>query len=80
MILHFREPKNDENEIERRELLENLNKTKKDLEQARASFNYVVAPELIEACVYEINSLQARYNYLLKLLREKELDASKILK
>lgn len=29
-------------------------------------FNHVTAPELVEASIYEINSLQARYNYLLR--------------
>ena len=29
-------------------------------------FNHVTDPELVEASIYEINSLQARYNYLLR--------------
>jgi len=33
-------------------------------------FNYVSDPELVEASVYEINSLKARYNYLIRQAKE----------
>ena len=34
-------------------------------------FNHVTDPELVEASIYEINSLQARYNYLLRQIKER---------
>jgi hypothetical protein len=37
-------------------------------------FGQAIEPEIIEACVYEINALQARYAYYLRLAREMGLD------
>ena len=39
-------------------------------------FNHVTDPELVEASIYEINSLQARYNYLLRRAKVEVLVAS----
>ena len=44
------------------------------LAQAYQGFNAVRDPDLIESYVYEINSLQSRYSYLLR--RMKELDGA----
>ena len=33
-------------------------------------FNYVCEAELVESSVYEIKSLQARYSYLLRAVKE----------
>lgn len=40
------------------------------LKNAYEKFNYVSEPELVEACVYEISALKARYNYLLRCIKE----------
>ena len=32
-------------------------------------FNHVTDPELVDSSIYEINSLQARYNYLLRRIK-----------
>ena len=61
-----------EDDLEKQDLLEAMKENRDDLKQARAYFNHVREPELIEASVYEINSLQARYAYLLRRLREQE--------
>lgn len=50
-----------------------LCETGRRLQQAYDAFNLVSDPDLIEAWVYEINALQARYTYLLK--RRKALGA-----
>lgn len=34
-------------------------------------FNFTSDPDLIESCVYEISSLQCRYNYLLRRVKER---------
>ena len=60
-------PKTDD---EQTELLNALEKTRFALESARISFDNASEPELVDATVYEINSLQARYNYLLRRARE----------
>jgi len=60
----------DENADERSELMEALAVTRTALEGARMCFEFASEPELVDATVYEINSLQARYNYLLRRARE----------
>ena len=47
-----------------------LRQTKQDLDAARTRFDMATQPELIEQCVYEINALQARYAYFLRVVRE----------
>ncbi len=59
-----------ESEREKREILEAMRRTREELRMARAFFNDACEPELVEASVYEINSLQARYAYFLRLARE----------
>lgn len=58
---------------ERQELLEELARTRVLTNQAYSSFNHASDSDLIESYVYEINALQARYNYLLR--RVKQLEA-----
>ena len=59
---------------ERRELMASLAHTRTLINQAYGGFNSVSDSDLIESYVFEINSLQARYNYLLR--RVKELEAA----
>lgn len=57
---------------------ENILRQTRDLQEqikiARLQFDQAVEPELIEACVFELNSLQAKYNYFLRLAREMDLN------
>lgn len=57
-------------ELERIELLEAINDTREKLTRARISFNNVSDPELVDASIYEINSLQSHYSYLLRKAKE----------
>ena len=61
-------------DTERRELIASLASTRTLINQAYGSFNNVSDGDLIESYVFEINALQARYNYLLR--RVKELEAA----
>ena len=49
-----------------------LSSTRAALSQAYSRFNYTVEPELVDACVYEIRSIESRYSYLLRALRQTE--------
>ena len=69
-----------EAEEERRVLLEELRKTREDLRMAEIGFNNARESELIEASVYEINSLQARYAYLLRRVREDGMEQREVFK
>ena len=51
------------------ELQQELQDTAQALRRAYERFDFVCAPELVESCVYEINALQAKYNYLLRLAK-----------
>lgn len=47
-----------------------LRDTAQALRRAYERFNYACEPELVESCVYEINALQAKYNYLLRVAKQ----------
>ena len=53
------------------QLQRELYATGQALKEAYEKFNYVSEPELVEACVYEISALKARYNYLLRCIKER---------
>ena len=53
-----------------------LRETQTALDHAHAAFDYTSDPELTEACIYEIRSLQARMNYLLRQIKELEVCAA----
>lgn len=57
-------------EEERRELISSLARTRTLINQAYSGFNTASDSDLIESYVFEINSLQARYNYLLRRVKE----------
>ena len=59
-------------EAERRELMASLAHTRTLINQAYGSFNNACDSDLIESYVFEINALQARYNYLLRRVKELE--------
>ena len=60
------------------QLQQELSATNQALREAYEKFNYVSEPELVEACVYEINALKARYNYLLRCIkaRSKQIEST----
>ena len=57
---------------ERQELMRSLSHTRTLLSQAYGGFNSTSDNDLIESYVFEINALQARYNYLLRRVKELE--------
>lgn len=68
----FRRRGETERDQEHRTLREGLTQTRTAINQAYALFNSTGDPDLIESYVYEINSLQARYSYLLRRVKELE--------
>ncbi|MGN0608919.1 MAG: DUF2508 family protein [Oscillospiraceae bacterium] len=59
-------------ERERREILEDIERVTKLLEQNQKSYDLICESELVDASIYEELALKARYAYLLR--RAKELD------
>ena len=56
-------------EEERRQLMEGMRQTKDQLNYAYAQFNLYSDPDLVDACVYEINALQSRYSYFVRQVK-----------
>ena len=52
-----------------------LQETALALRRAYQRFDFACEAELVDASVYEINSLQARYSYLLRAAKEAEPEA-----
>ena len=42
-----------------------------ELKEAYERFNYACEPELVEASIFEINALKAKYDYLLRCVKER---------
>lgn len=62
---------NDAHQNAQAQLQQELYAANRALREAYEKFNYVSEPELVEACVYEISALKARYNYLLRCIKER---------
>ena len=52
------------------ELKSELQTVNLQLRCAYERYDYVCEPELIDACIYEIKYLKARYDYLLRRIKE----------
>lgn len=53
------------------ELKQELDGINRQLKEAYERFNYACEPELVEACIFEINALKAKYDYLLRCVKER---------
>ena len=57
-------------EEERRQLVAEMRATRAQLNHAYAQFNLYSDPDLVDACVYEINALQSRYSYFVRQVKQ----------
>ena len=53
-------------------LKNNLNQTAKDLQDAYNNLQNAVEPDLIDCYIYELNSVQMRYKFLLAAIKKIE--------
>ena len=53
-------------------LLDDIRKTKQELETAYANFEHAVEPDLIDSSIYELNAIQLRYKFLLGCVKQFE--------
>lgn len=58
---------------EEKYLLAELIETQNALAAAYSSFEYVTEPDLIDSCIFRVNSAQMRYKFLLEKARESGL-------
>lgn len=54
---------------EKAQLQQCMEEVRRSLNQAYTSFNMADDADWIESCVFEINALQARYNYLVRQMK-----------
>ena len=54
------------------QLKQNLQHTQTELAHAYSAFDYASDPDLTEACIFAIRSLQSRMNYLVRQIKEQE--------
>ncbi len=59
---------------EEKYLLSELEQTRNALAAAYSNFEYVTDPDLIDSCIYQVNSAQKRYKFLLERAREVNLE------
>ena len=69
-----------EKQQENQRLLEEYYDVLVQLRHVRSVFQQVTDPELLNACVYEMNALQQRYTYLLQRIKAEKLTALRVLK
>lgn len=60
--------------IYRNKLLEEINATQTTLECLYSQFENVLDPDLVDSCIYQLNAVNKKYRYLLRLI--KDLDAT----
>lgn len=53
-------------------LLKELHATRLELETAYSAFENAVDPDLVSSSIYRINSVQERYQFLLKQIKKTE--------
>ena len=74
MKFHFKEREHPEfkegPKTTRERLLEDLEKTKYQLDTAYRGFDYVTDPDLIDCYIYDINGILKRYKFLLEQAAE----------
>ena len=70
-MLHlFHQPRNEKKDTRYTVLLDDLARTKKELDHVYAAFSNVTDPDLIDAYIYHLNSAQLRYRFLLNSVKE----------
>lgn len=58
---------------EQQRLLDDMKKTKLELEGIQRFFNYVCDPDLIEYAIYQEYAIKLKYSYLVKQAKEKNI-------
>ncbi len=54
------------------QLLEEIAMIRERIAALEENLSYVIEPELIDSCIYELNAFQCKYTFLLKLVKEEE--------
>ncbi len=66
----LREEKNSDN-AEKDEIIKTVDSLKDELNQIQCRLNYTTEPLLIESVIYEIKAIQKKYEFYIKICKEK---------
>lgn len=72
MIISKKKKEKTQREVNHQQLLRELEATKTAMDTAYANLSYVVEPELIDCCIYELNAVQLRYKFILSQVKNIE--------
>lgn len=61
------------------DVISELKRVKTELDNAYTEFQYQTDGDLLEACIYEIQALRAKYAYLLKIAKEKNIRSGEVI-
>ncbi len=73
MLKKLKKQEDDALSKEQYELVEEYKNALIKLHQARNVFENITEPELIDACVHELNAAQSRYSFLLAKIKEEKI-------
>ena len=75
MKLFKKEEKSEQEEEKdfRRQLLDDLDFVSERLERIRESYDMTAEPELVDALIYEEKALRSRFDYLIRVAKEKNI-------
>lgn len=62
------------------ELLNELKQAREAMDAVYSNLSYVVEPDMIDCCIYELNALQLRYKIILNQVKDEEARACMSLK
>lgn len=68
-VLHLTTARKEEKEDGKQKILAEIEALLLSIESATSRFEYQSDPDLVEACIYELQSLAARYRYLTREAR-----------
>ena len=73
-LLRIRHKKDSDGQTaDRLELIAEYRSVIQKIHQARNAFHNITEPKLVEACVHEMNALQAQYSFLLQKLKDEHI-------
>lgn len=72
MIL-FADKRESENDDFKKRLLGDLEYVTERLERIRESYDMTAEPEMVESLIYEERAMQARFDYLIRIAKERNI-------
>lgn len=72
-LFEKKDPAEREEKEFRRQILDDLDYVSERLERIRESYDMTSEPELVDALIYEEKALRSRFDYLIRIAKEKNI-------